>query len=118
MERVFNVTDKKGLRRKLRLEMTKEERKLWKHLSAKKLEGIKFHKQFGIGRYIVDFYCPSKKLVIEIDGSQHYTEEGKEYDKIRAEYMKELGITTLRFSNIEINDNVEKVIEKIKNLIF
>ena len=70
---------------------------------------------YGIGRYIVDFYCPSKELVIELDGSQHYTVDGKEYDEIREEFMKILGIKALRFSNLKIRENIELVVERIKS---
>lgn len=67
MEKVFNFEDKKDLRRKLRKEITLEEKILWKYLMRKQ-QKYKFHRQYGIGRYIVDFYCPRKKLVIELDG--------------------------------------------------
>jgi very-short-patch-repair endonuclease len=62
-----------------------------------------------VGNYIVDFLCPSKKLVIEIDGSQHYTDEGMEYDRLRTAYLEGLGLRVLRFSNKEIDNSFDSV---------
>jgi len=107
---------KKDFRQKLRRNTIPEETKLWKYINYEQL-GVKFRRQHSIGRYIVDFYCPKLKLVIELDGNQHYTEEGLLYDGVREEYMNNLGIKTLRFNNREIRENIEKVVrEIIKNL--
>ncbi|OQY08461.1 MAG: hypothetical protein B6I28_04735 [Fusobacteriia bacterium 4572_132] len=78
---------------------------------------MKFRRQHGIGEYIVDFYSTSLKLVIELDGGQHYTEDGMEYDKIREDYMFAVGIKTIRFSNIDVMKNIEGVLEIIKGAI-
>ena len=80
--------------------MTKEERRLWYDF----LKGlpITFNRQKVIGQYIVDFYCASAGVVVEIDGSQHYENIGKENDRVREEYMKSLGLTVLRYSNDEV----------------
>lgn len=91
--------------------MTEEELILWSIIKNKKL-GCKFRRQFGIGNYIVDFYCVEKKLVIELDGSQHLDSKG--YDIHRESYMNSLGIKTLRFWNGEIRRNLNGVIMKIK----
>ena len=77
--------------------------------------GFKFRRQHSIGGYIVDFYCPSKKLVIEIDGKEHSKKENKEYDKIRTDYFAGLDINVLRFTNAEINTNIENVVDGIVN---
>lgn len=71
------------------------------------------HRQKVIGRYIVDFYCASAKLVIELDGSQHYEDEGKEKDNIRDEYLKSIGLDVLRYSNLEIHRNFQSVCDDI-----
>ena len=63
---------------------------LWSKLRGKQLKGYQFYRQKIIGKYIADFYCPKSKLVIEVDGGQHYSAEGKEKDKKRDEYMKKL----------------------------
>ena len=70
-----------------------------------------------IENYIVDFYCPKLRLVIEIDGGQHSSKNGLEYDRVREEYMTELGIKTLRFSNAKVRDDIESVVEEIKKEI-
>ena len=91
------LTDKS---QQLRRNMTKEERRLWYDF----LKGlpIAFNRQKVIGQYIVDFYCASAGVVVEIDGSQHYENIGKENDRVRDEYMKSLGLTVLRYSNDEV----------------
>ncbi len=91
--------------------MTPQERKLWYHL----LRDLPFpvKRQKIIGSYIADFYIPAAKLVIELDGSQHYTEEGKEYDTERDQYMQALGITVLRYSNSDLSRNFAGVCENI-----
>ena len=100
---------------KLRREMTKEEKHLWYDF-LKKLP-VTVNRQKIIGNYIVDFYCASAKLVIELDGSQHYTDEGIEYDKERDQYLNSLGLTIIRYSNIEIHRNFDAVCNDIMNHI-
>ena len=101
--------------RMLRINMTKEEKHLWYDF-LKKLP-ITFHKQKVIGKYIVDFCCPSKKLIIELDGFQHYEDEGLLKDAKRDEYLKSLGYVVLRYTNIEVNQKFEDVCNDIlKNL--
>ncbi len=87
----------------LRKNMTKEERRLWYNF-LKELP-ITINRQKVIGNYIVDFYCAEKKFVIELDGSQHFEDQGKEYDAKRDEYLKSLGLTVLRYSNYDVNTN-------------
>ncbi|MDE7087698.1 MAG: endonuclease domain-containing protein [Clostridia bacterium] len=92
---------------KLRREMTEEENKLW-YQFLKNLS-VNIHRQKVIGKYIVDFYCATNRLVIEIDGSQHYEDEGVIKDKERDEFLKGLGCTVLRYSNADINLRFENV---------
>ena len=99
--------------RKLRKEMTKEERHLWYDF-LKKLP-LTIHRQKVIGRYIADFYIASKKIVIELDGSQHYEEKGLEHDQERDAYLMSLGCTVLRYSNADINQRFAQVCEDIYN---
>ncbi len=99
--------------RNLRQNMTKEERLLWKKIRMKQPGNHQFYRQKILGNYIVDFYCPSANLVIEIDGSQHYTEDGKAKDDARDDYLKSIGLKVLRFSNKEILENFETVLESI-----
>ena len=100
----------------LRKSMTEEERKLW-YLFLSVIKGTKFRRQKVIGKYIVDFYCEKHKLVIEIDGTQHFYEKGQEKDKERDKFLKDLGLTVLRYSNNEINTQFESVCEDIYNYI-
>ena len=77
----------------------------------------KFRRQHSIGGYILDFYCPEKRLIIEIDGEIHNEKEQEEYDRVRDKFFKEIDFTVLRFSNSEIDKNLIKVIEKIKETL-
>ena len=99
--------------RELRKNMTKEERKLWYEFF--RLLPYSVHRQYVIGNYIVDFYCASAKLAIELDGAQHYEEKAQYYDAERDEFLKSKGITVLRYSNIELNHNFKGVCEDILN---
>ena len=83
----------------------------------RQLTGVKFRRQFSIGRYILDFYCPEYKLGIEADGGQHYEDEGIQEDEIRTEELSKLGIHILRFSDRDILDNIEGVHELIQKYI-
>ncbi len=99
----------------LRKNMTKEERHLW--YDFLKSLPITVNRQKVIDNYIVDFYVASSKLVIELDGSQHYEENGIENDAKRNEYLNSLGIKVLRYSNLDINQRFESVCEDILNHI-
>lgn len=93
--------------------MTPQEIILWSRLRREQL-GCKFRRQHAIGNYIVDFYCPKKKLIIELDGWQHKREKDTRYDAKRTEYLNNLGLTVLRFFNNEVNTNLEGVVLKIE----
>ena len=99
--------------RQLRKTMTDAEKHLWVKVRMKQLKGHQFYRQKPIGDYIVDFYCPKTKLVIEVDGSQHLSDEMTEYDRIRDEYLSSLGLRVLRFTNTEILTNTNGVLERI-----
>jgi very-short-patch-repair endonuclease/DNA modification methylase len=102
--------------RELRKEMTSAEQKLWSALRGKQLK-TKFRKQHPIGSYIADFYSWEAGLVIEVDGDSHFTPEGQEYDRERDAYLASLGLTVLRFTNLEITSQIEGVLEKIVETI-
>ena len=101
--------------RSLRKEMTKEERHLWYDY----LRGhpAKFRRQAVMGKYIVDFYCAKAKLVIELDGSQHYEPQNQYSDQLRTEYLASFGVTVLRVANNEIMQNFRGVCEYIDQLV-
>jgi very-short-patch-repair endonuclease len=98
--------------RTLRCRMTDAERKL-RSLVRNNLLGVKFRRQVPIGPYIVDFFCFSAKLAVELDGNQHYTATGKEYDFHRAKFLQARGVTVLRFSNREFLANQDGVMQVI-----
>lgn len=97
--------------RELRRNATWEENTLWYQYLLH--YPIKFHRQRIIENYIVDFYSPKAKLVIELDGSQHFTEEGMRYDAIRTEVLQKYGLQVLRFTNTDIQKNLHGVCELI-----
>ena len=99
----------------LRKNMTKEERHLW--YDFLKDYPVKFYRQKVMGKYIVDFYCSKADLVIELDGSQHFEENGIQYDSQRDEYLKSYGLDILRIPNNEINTNFDGVCEYLDKLI-
>jgi len=103
----------KPLSRELRSNMTDAERRLWSKVRGKQLKGCQFYRQRTIGSYITDFYCPAAKLVVEVDGSQHYSQEGAEADRRRDEYMTSQGLKVLRFSDLDVLRNVDGVVEAI-----
>jgi len=101
----------------LRKNMTNSEKLLWEKIRNKQLNGYKFRRQHTISNFIADFYCHRVKLVIEIDGGYHNNEEQKEYDIGRTVELNELGITVIRFTNSEVENEIEKVIEAIKKYL-
>jgi len=105
----------KTIGRKLRKEMTETEIRLWSRVRKKQINNLQFFRQRPIGNFVVDFYCPQKKLVIEIDGGQHYWNENiSNDDKERDIYLSDiLGIKVLRFTNVDIFQNIEDVVHKI-----
>ncbi len=104
-----------GKAKTLRKNMTKEERHLW--YDFLKTLSVTVNRQKVIGNYIVDFYIASSKIVIELDGSQHYEDKGVENDIKRDAYLNDLGIKVLRYSNLDINQRFESVCEDILNCI-
>ena len=109
MSKIHNNRILKDRRIELRRKETPVEKTLWFYLRDNKL-GVKFKRQHSIVGYILDFYCHQKKLIIELDGEIHNTKEAREYDTVRDKYFKELGYTTLRFLNREVESDVEKVL--------
>ncbi len=102
----------KPFARRLRSEMTESEKKLWFHLRKKQL-GIQFYRQKSIGNYIVDFYGPRAKLVIEVDGGQHLENAHVESDLSRDTYLAEQGLKVLRFNNVQVLQHIDDVLEAI-----
>ena len=99
----------------LRKNMTKEEKHLW--YDFLRTYPVRFSRQKILGKYIADFYSAEAKLIIELDGSGHYTKEGKEYDNERTAFLEEYGLTVVRIPNIEINKNFANVCRYIDKLV-
>ena len=99
--------------RDLRSNMTDAEQWLWQRLRRKQILGLQFYRQKPILNFIVDFYCSAAKLVIECDGGQHYTEDGRLADQIRDQVLSELGLVVLRFSNRQILTETDAMVEQI-----
>ena len=99
----------------LRREMTPQERRLWYQFLRN--YPVKVYKQRIIGSFIVDFYCVSAKLVIEVDGSQHYDEQVKAYDRERSAYLNGLGLKVIRYSNADVDMRFGAVCDSIHNAI-
>ena len=103
----------KTLSQHLRNNMTDVENTLWIKLRRKQLKGYPFYRQKIIGKYIVDFYCPRAKLVIELDGAQHYSEIGQSKDRARDDVLGKMGLKVLRFSDRDVFENMGGVMERI-----
>ena len=113
-EKIHNITALRDNRKKLRNSLTHAEAKLWTFLKNSQLENKKFRRQHSVGPYVLDFYCPSEKICIELDGEGHYNEASFEYDSARTEYLNSLNIKVIRFENNDVFENTEGVLEEIR----
>ena len=98
--------------KELRKQATPAEKILWEQLRNRRLKGLKFRRQHPLGTYIVDFYCPAQRLVVEIDGDIHRYQEAE--DQARDDFLEEMGFRVIRFWNSEVEENLEGVLEIIK----
>ena len=110
----YNRKSQKERRRYLRNNATRAEKILWFSLQGRQVAGYKFRRQHGIGLYIVDFYCPELKLAIEADGESHIPDRAQQYDRRRQAWIEKQGITVLRFTDVEIFSNADRVIRRIE----
>ena len=119
MEKNYNFTgnnsELKNKARVLRYNMTRQERRLW--FDFLKNYPLKWYRQRPIENYIVDFYCSKAKLVIELDGSQHYMPEGERYDHKRTKVLEKYGLKVLRFSNLDVDTNFIGVCQYIDQVV-
>jgi len=109
-----NLKEQTVVRRSLRNNATAPEAILWLRLKGKQVEGLKFRRQFGVGPYVLDFYCPELRLAIELDGEVHNTSWAGSHDEIRAKFLMENNINILRFKNKVVYQNIKAVIDEIK----
>lgn len=111
--RIYNIKKFFDRRKDLRNNSTPQEDILWSKLKHSQL-GFKFRRQHSIGGYIVDFYCPAKRLGVEVDGPEHSKNENFKYDEIRTKFLEGLNIKTIRFSNFEVNTNLIGILKNIQ----
>lgn len=113
MTYLYNNNQQKDLRQKLRKSLGLPEVIVWNEIKSSKL-GKKFRRQYGVGNYVLDFYCSELRLGIELDGSTHDNLETYEKDQNRQEFIQEQGIKVIRFQNKDVLNNLDGVIEEIK----
>jgi len=116
MPNIHNRNELKSFRKKLRNNLTSAEATLWIHLKSSKL-GKKIRRQHSVGPYVIDFYCATERVAIELDGAQHFTEEGMYHDEVRTMYLNSLNIRVIRFENAKVFEELEKVLEEIKTTL-
>jgi very-short-patch-repair endonuclease len=90
---------------------------LWSKLRRKQMGGHKFRRQYGVGKYSIDFYCPELRLAIEVDGESHFADGAAEKDKERENFIIQFGIRFLRFSNTEVRENLDGVLLQIEDVM-
>ena len=117
MTKLFNQTELKAKRRALRNHMTEHEIILWSRIQNRQLGGFKFRRQYSVGPYVLDFYCARRKLAIEIDGGGHFEEEQIIYDQKRQAFIEQFGIRFLRFTNLDIRNNLSGVLDAIEEAL-
>jgi very-short-patch-repair endonuclease len=115
-QHLYNNSSLQSLRRVLRHDSTDAERVLWQKIRDKQL-GVRFLRQYGVGAYILDFYCPKMRLAIELDGGQHAEDEVMKEDKERTGFLKKQNITVLRFWNNDVFTNMDGVLEVIQSYL-
>jgi very-short-patch-repair endonuclease len=110
MRKLHNIDDLKPARRHLRAALTPAEAALWNILQRAKLRGRKFRRQHSIGCYIVDFYCPSEKLAVELDGAAHDGSAQAAHDEMRRRFLESVGLRVLRVENRQVFENPDAVL--------
>ncbi len=110
---LFNRPKTLEKRRSLRSIVPAPEQRLWYFIRNSNINGKKFRRQYAVGPYILDFYCSELKLAIEIDGDSHFTDDAQAYDKERTEYLNECGIQVLRYTNDDVMQNIDGVLQSI-----
>ena len=117
MTQFFNKSSEKEKRRRLRNNMPRAEASIWPKLRGKRLLGYKFRRQYSIGPYVVDFYCPTLKPAVEIDGDSHFENQRPHDEKRRNAFIESFGIKFLRFTNLDVYKNIDGVLEAIAQAV-
>lgn len=113
MTEFFNKHSETEKRRLLRAQMPQAEIILWDKLRRRQIAGAKFRRQYSVERFVLDFYCPALKLAIEVDGPTHDSLDARVYDQMRQKFIETFGIRFLRFTNIDIYQNIDAVLDAI-----
>ena len=111
---IYNSKSLESNRKELRNALTPAEAFLWTQLKKRQLSGKKFRRQYSVGPYTLDFFCPEVRLAVELDGAPHFNIMGQELDAKRDRYLEEKGIVVLRFENRDVFENLEFVLEVIR----
>ena len=113
MTKVYNKNAEKDKRRKLRQDIVKAEKIIWDKIRNRQIEDCKFRRQYSVDKFVIDFYNPILQLAIEIDCESHFQEDAVEYDRERQIYIESLGIKFIRFTNNDVYENLDGVLESI-----
>ncbi len=117
MTSYYNIEELKHLRRALRNQPIPSEILMWSVLRGRKFMGYKFRRQYGIGRYIIDFYCPALQLAVEIDGASHTWPGAAERDHIRQQWIEKQGITVVRFLSSDVMKNLDGAVQRLEEVV-
>ena len=111
----FEPTLPRDTARRLRVDQTEAEKKLWSRLRRHQMKGLQFRRQYSIGPFFADFVCVETKLIIEVDGSQHADQTVR--DDSRSEFLRDAGYTVLRFWNYEVIGEIDQVVQRIADAL-
>lgn len=114
---LYNKPLIKKLRQDLRKKQTESEARLWHYLRGRKLDGYKFYRQYSIGNYVADFYCPKKRIAIELDGSVHNNKLTRINDKVRTATFESVNVMVIRFWNAQVLNDTERVVKQLHHLL-
>ena len=117
MKFLLNDPTLKDRRRELRRNQTDAEKAFWARVRNKQFLGMKFFRQYSVGPYILDFYCPALKYAVELDGGQHNQDENREYDAARSAYLKANGIEVIRYWNNEVLCEIDGVLAQLEEKV-
>ncbi|MGR5283672.1 endonuclease domain-containing protein [Vibrio maritimus] len=113
---LYNTIHQTSFRKQLRNNPTLAEARLWYFLRGGQV-GAKFRRQYGVGDYVLDFYSPELRLAIEVDGDSHFSVEVQEHDTVRTEFLETRGIQVIRFTNREVLEECDGVVEVIREMV-
>jgi very-short-patch-repair endonuclease len=117
MTKLYNKTSEKEKRQSLRNKMPPAEQLVWARLKGKQVENCKFRRQYSVGAFVIDFYSVEIKLAIEIDGESHFQDGAEIYDRERQSLIESAGVRFVRFTNQQVYEELDAVIESISQMI-